>query len=208
LEWISGLFYLNKLPEFPPVERESPQKRLLTLNKMVMDQNIQRGKAWLEKLLSLMGISTQVRVEEKDATEMSAGIWLIIDETPLSPEQIQTFIGENGRNIDAIQYLANTLLHLGIESDNQPTYIIELAGYRSRRQLELLALTQEFSSKVKASGFPVEIPALSAAERRQIHSFLQKDPDLETESQGQEPDRRLVIRLRVPQVNFLGIARD
>jgi predicted RNA-binding protein Jag len=67
LEWISGLFYLNKLPEFPPVERESPQKRLLTLNKMVMDQNIQRGKAWLEKLLSLMGISTQVRVEEKDA---------------------------------------------------------------------------------------------------------------------------------------------
>ncbi len=208
MEWISGLFYLNKLPEFPPVERESPQKRLLTLNKMVMDQNIQRGKAWLEKLLSLMGISTQVSVEEKDATEMSAGIWLIIDETPLSPEQIQTFIGENGRNIDAIQYLANTLLHLGIESDNQPTYIIELAGYRSRRQLELLALTQEFSSKVKASGFPVEIPALSAAERRQIHSFLQKDPDLETESQGQEPDRRLVIRLRVPQVNFLGIARD
>ena len=208
MEWISGLFYLNKLPEFPPVERESPQKRLLTLNKMVMDQNIQRGKAWLEKLLSLMGISTQVRVEEKDATEMSAGIGLIIDETPLSPEQIQTFIGENGRNIDAIQYLANTLLHLGIESDNQPTYIIELAGYRSRRQLELLALTQEFSSKVKASGFPVEIPALSAAERRQIHSFLQKDPDLETESQGQEPDRRLVIRLRVPQVNFLGIARD
>ena len=181
---------------------------MLTLNKMIMDQNIQRGKAWLEKLLPLMGISTQVKVEEKDATEMSAGIWLIIDETPLSAEQIQTFLGENGKNIDAIQYLANTLLHLGIESENQPTYIIELAGYRSRRQLELLALTQEFSSKVKASGFPVEIPALSAAERRQIHAFLQKDPDLETESQGQEPDRRLVIRLRVPQANFLGVAKD
>jgi len=181
---------------------------LLTLNKMIMDQNIQRGKAWLEKLLPLMGISTQVKVEEKDATEMSAGIWLIIDETPLSAEQIQTFLGENGKNIDAIQYLANTLLHLGIESENQPTYIIELAGYRSRRQLELLALTQEFSSKVKASGFPVEIPSLSAAERRQIHAFLQKDPDLETESQGQEPDRRLVIRLRVPQANFLGVAKD
>ena len=174
-----------------------------------MDQNIQRGKAWLEKLLSLMGISTQVKVEEKDATEMSAGIWLIIDETPLSPEQIQTFLGENGRNIDAIQYLANTLLHLGIESEeNQPTYIIELAGYRSGRQSELLSLTQEVCEKVKASGFPVEIPSLSAAERRQIHAFLQKDPDLETESQGQEPDRRLVIRLRVPQANFLGVAKD
>jgi spoIIIJ-associated protein len=175
---------------------------------MVMDQNIQRGKAWLEKLLSLMGISAPVKVEEKDVTEMSAGIWLIIDETTLSPEQIQTFIGENGRNIDAIQYLANILLHLGVESEDQQTYLIELAGYRSRRQVELLALTQEFSSKVKTSGFPVEIPALSAAERRQIHAFLQKDPDLETESQGQEPDRRLVIRLRVPQANFLGVARD
>ena len=173
-----------------------------------MDQNIQRGKAWLEKLLSLMGISTEVKVEEKDVTEMSAGIWLIIDETPLSAEQIQTFLGENGRNIDALQYLANTLLHLGIESENQPTYIIELAGYRSRRQSELLTLTQEVCEKVKASGFPVEIPSLSAAERRQIHAFLQKDPDLETESQGQEPDRRLVIRLRVPQANFLGVAKD
>ena len=173
-----------------------------------MDQNIQRGKAWLEKLLSLMGISTQVRVEEKDATEMSAGIWLIIDETPLSPEQVQNFLGENGKNLDAIQYLANTLLHLGIESEAQPTYIIELAGYRSQRQIELLALTQELSSKVKTSGFPVEISSLSAAERRQIHAFLQKDPDLETESQGQEPDRRLVIRLRVPQANFLGVAKD
>jgi spoIIIJ-associated protein len=189
--------------------RENIPGVIVNFNKMVMDQNIQRGKAWLEKLLSLMGISTQVKVEEKDATEMSAGIWLIIDETPLSPEQIQTFLGENGRNIDAIQYLANTLLHLGIESEeNQPTYIIELAGYRSGRQSELLSLTQEVCEKVKASGFPVEIPSLSAAERRQIHAFLQKDPDLETESQGQEPDRRLVIRLRVPQANFLGVAKD
>ena len=175
---------------------------------MIMDQNIQRGKAWLEELLSLMGLSSQVKIEEKDAREMSAGIWLIIDEQTFSPEQIQSFLGEKGTGIDAIQYLANTLLHLADESDNQQTFIVELAGYRSRRQAELLELTTEVSQKVKAGGFPVEMTSLSAAERRQIHAFLQNDPDLETESQGQEPDRRLVVRLRVPQTNFLGIAKD
>jgi spoIIIJ-associated protein len=175
---------------------------------MIMDQNIQRGKAWLENLLSLMGLSTQVRVEEKDAREMSAGIWLIIDESPLSAEQIQAFLGDKGRGIDAIQYLANTLMNLGSESEDQQTFIIELAGYRLQRQAELLGLTKDVSQKVKTSGFPVEMSSLSAAERRQIHTFLQNDPDLETESQGQEPDRRLVVRLRVPHAKFLGVAKD
>ncbi len=175
---------------------------------MIMAENVQRGKAWLENLLSLIGLSTQVKVEEKDAKEMSAGVWLIIDETPLSVEQIQAFLGDKGRGIDAIQYLANTLMNLGVESDHHQTFIIELDGYRLQRQTELLSLTEEVAQKVKASGFPVEMAALSAAERRQIHTFLENDPDLETESQGQEPDRRLVVRLRVPQANFLGVAKD
>jgi spoIIIJ-associated protein len=173
-----------------------------------MDQNIRSGKAWLENLLSLMGLSTRVTVEEKDAKEMSAGVWLIIDESPLSEEQIQAFLGDKGRGIDAIQYLANTLMNLGTESEDQQTFIIELAGYRLQRQAELLGLTKDVSQKVKTSGFPVELSSLSAAERRQIHTFLQNDPDLETESQGQEPDRRLVVRLRVPHAKFLGVAKD
>jgi spoIIIJ-associated protein len=42
----------------------------------------------------------------------------------------------------------------------------------------------------------VELTDLSAAERRQVHTIFQGEPDLETESQGHEPDRRLVVRLR------------
>ncbi len=172
-----------------------------------MEQSIERAKAWLEDLLKLMGFSTKVKIDKKAANEMTAGVWLIIDETPFTPEQIQNLLGDRGQGLDAIQYLANTLMNLGLESDQQHTFIVELAGYRLQRQAELLAIAQEATQRVKTSGFPVEIASLSSAERRQIHAFIQNDPDLETESQGQEPDRRLVIRLRVPQASFL-IAKD
>ena len=55
---------------------------------------------------------------------------------------------------------------------------------------------EEVAQKVRASGHPIELESLSAAERRQIHTFLKEARDLETFSQGQEPDRRLVVRLR------------
>lgn len=168
---------------------------------------MERAKSWLEDLLKLIGVAAQVTVETKAANEMTAGVWLIIDETALTPEQIQALLGEKGHGIDSIQYLANTLMNLGLEADQHQTFIVELAGYRLRRQAELLAIAQEAIQRVKASGFPVEIASLSSAERRQIHAFIQNDPDLETESQGQEPDRRLVIRSRVPQPTFL-IAKD
>jgi spoIIIJ-associated protein len=54
----------------------------------------------------------------------------------------------------------------------------------------------QIAEQVRQTGQEVEIKSLSSAERRQIHTFLKDANDLSTESRGQEPDRRLVIRLR------------
>ena len=162
-----------------------------------MDQQIQQGQEWLEKLLNLIGIPAQVkigRVEEEEDNESSC--WLTIDETKLSQEQIEILIGKKGESIDSIQYLANALLNIGLEEDRRRRFTIELNGYRIRRQAELFAMAQKAADKVRQTGKPEEIKHLSSAERRQIHSLLQESSDLETESQGQEPDRRLIVRLR------------
>ena len=162
-----------------------------------MDQQIQRGQEWLEKLLDLMGIPAEVkigRVEEEEDNVSSC--WLTIDETKLSPEQIEVLIGKKGENIDSMQYLANAFLNIGLEGHRQRRFTIELDGYRIRREAELLTMAQKVAAKVRQTGNPEEIKYLSSAERRQIHSLLQESSDLETESQGQEPDRRLIVRLR------------
>jgi spoIIIJ-associated protein len=162
-----------------------------------MDEQIQRGKEWLERLLNLMGIPAEVQLgrieEEKDRI---SSCWLTIEETNLNQDKIELLIGKKGETIDSIQYLVNALLNIGVDDEQHCSFMVELNGYRIRRQAELLALAQTAAHNVRQTGQPEELKYLSSVERRQIHSFLQDAEDLETESQGQEPDRRLVIRLR------------
>ncbi|MGK7914077.1 MAG: protein jag [Prochloraceae cyanobacterium] len=162
------------------------------------DRQIQRGKQWLEKLLSLMGMPAGVQMSQTEGDQElgEASLWLTIDEANLAPQKIDILIGQKGEGIDAIQYLANTLLNLGTETEEQRSFTVELNGYRVRRQAELQALVEQVAQQVRQTGEEVEMKSLSSAERRQIHTFLKDAEDLETESRGQEPDRRLVVRLR------------
>ncbi|GAB4232259.1 MAG: hypothetical protein Kow0049_15080 [Stanieria sp.] len=162
-----------------------------------MEQQVQRGQEWLEKLLELMGFPTSVSPElpERIPAETDS-CWLAIETTNLTEQQTQLLIGDKGENIDAIQYLANTLLNLSPESEFQGSVTIEIDGYRVQRYQELMTLAEKAVQQVRNTGQEVELTQLSSAERRQIHSLLQNSEDIQTESRGQEPDRRLVVRLR------------
>lgn len=155
------------------------------------DPKLQRGREWLEKLLGLGGVAAPVTA----AWEIDS-CWLTIDSSSLTPDQISILIGDQGEVLDAVQYLANSILNIGRPPEEQSAYTIELDGYRLRRQNELRSLAADVADRVRSSGKEVEMTSLSAAERRQIHTFLQESTDLETESRGEEPDRRLVVRLR------------
>ncbi|NET49769.1 MAG: RNA-binding protein, partial [Merismopedia sp. SIO2A8] len=149
-----------------------------------------RGKQWLEQFLQITGLSSKVTVDiSKLETEGSC--WLVIDPEALSPHQIESLIGNQGTGLDAIQYLANTILNVGCERGEQQAYTIELNGYRVQRQAELRDLAESAATNVRETGEEFEIKDLSSAERRQIHTLFQDWEDLETESRGKEPDRRL-----------------
>lgn len=161
-----------------------------------MESQLVSGKHWLEKLLQLMSLSSTVSTEGFDKVKAdSSSAWLNIDSTNLTPEQQELLIGNKGENIDAIQYLANTLLNLNLAPELQGSLIVELNGYRVKRYQELANLVQETVDRVRETGAEVEIPGLSSAERKQIHTLLQDSEDLATESRGQEPERKLVVRL-------------
>lgn len=163
---------------------------------------MQRGQKWLEELLRLMKIPAKVNaqthttVADNDGDPEEDSYWLTIEETHLTPAQIQILIGAEGATLDAIQYLANAILNMSQEEGEQAAYTIELNGYRLRRQAELRALAEYAVQQVRSNGQEFEMKSLSAAERRQIHTFLKDYTDLESYSRGKEPDRRLVIRRR------------
>ncbi len=164
------------------------------------DSPIQRGQQWLERLLQLMGVSTNVEAklymaaaQISDSSEPDS-YWLTIAQTNLQSEQIQALIGAEGSVLDAIQYLANATMNLNQPQEQQAAYIIELDEYRIRRQAEIQAIAESAIEQVRTTGQEVEIKSLSSAERRQIHTFLKDYQDLETFSRGKEPHRHLVIR--------------
>jgi spoIIIJ-associated protein len=164
---------------------------------------MQRGQQWLKSLLELTGVSADIQgnleiaqFQDEDSPEPD-NYWLTIDETNLTPAQIQVLIGADGSVLDAIQYLANSVLNLNQPQEEQASYTIELNGYRVRRQAEIRALAEDAAYEVRTSGREVEIKSLSSAERRQVHTFLKEFSDLETFSRGKEPHRHLVVRLAV-----------
>jgi spoIIIJ-associated protein len=162
------------------------------------EQQVQDGQKWLVELLQLSGLPTQVRAE-LNKVELEESCWLTLDaDHTLTPEQVQALTGAQGAALDALQYLANTTLNMGRGEGEQLAFTLELNGYRVQRQAELKELSDRAAQTVRETQEEYEMSALSAAERRLVHTYLKSFDDLDTYSRGREPDRRLVVRPAQP----------
>ena len=164
---------------------------------MTLDPRLERGQQWLQQLLNLSGIAATVDTQQPAGLE-PPNFWLTIDRDSLTPTQVENTIGTNGATIDAIQYLANASLNIDRSEELQAGYTIELDGYRQRRAIELKSIADAAAARVRETGMEVVLQPMSSAERRQMHTFFDSDDsysDLSTYSRGQEPDRRMVVKL-------------
>jgi spoIIIJ-associated protein len=106
--------------------------------------------------------------------------------------ELGLLIGKHGQTIDAIQYLANAILFRGRYEERKPV-IVDAAGYRDRRQATLDALALRMAEQASATGQRVELEPMTAVERKIVHEKLKDDPEVETASEGTEPNRFVVI---------------
>lgn len=100
-------------------------------------------------------------------------------------------IGKRGQTLDAIQYL----LSLVINKQQESYYRVKLDtnNYRERRQKTLENLAKNVASKVKKTHKKVALEPMNPYERRVIHAYLQSDKYVTTKSEGEEPNRRVVV---------------
>lgn len=156
-------------------------------------KSMEKSVSWLEKLLTLQGIETGVSSDLASGADDDS-IWLTIDTAPLSEAQVKGLIGDRGKVLDSIQYLANITLNIGQSEADQHSYTIEIDGYRKKRQSELQAIADEAAQKVLNGQEEYAIKGLSSAERRQVHGLMAEYAALETFSRGREPERHLVVK--------------
>jgi len=107
-------------------------------------------------------------------------------------DELGLLIGRRGQTIDAVQHLAQRIVYPD-GSPSTPRVVVDAGGYRARRAEEICAEADDAAEEALETGRPVELSSMTPAERRIVHEHLRDRSDVETHSEGEEPDRRLII---------------
>jgi spoIIIJ-associated protein len=135
----------------------------------------------LEKVAEGIGVDATVRIEEDGDGVVAEFVG----------DDLGLLIGHHGQTIDAIQHLA---YRIAFRRCGAPVrVVVDAAGYRERRAVALRAAADQAAETAIHDRRPVSLEAMSALERKVVHEHLKSRHDVETYSEGQEPDRRLVV---------------
>ena len=143
------------------------------------------GAKFLEGLVSVMGLDAEVReFPEEDITMLEVG-------------QVARSAHRSTREtLDSIQYLVNLAANRAIRAsgeDERVRYVVDVAGYRRKREETLRAMAVEAADKVIEDRKKQILEPMSALERRIVHMALKDVNGVVTHSEGREPYRRIVI---------------
>lgn len=112
----------------------------------------------------------------------------------MNGQDSRTVIGKRGQTLDAIQYL--TSLVVNKDKDKYVKVVVDAENYRAKRQKTLEQLANRLAAKVVKTKKYVRLEPMNPYERKVIHATLQKNPNITTRSEGEEPYRRVIIELK------------
>jgi spoIIIJ-associated protein len=135
----------------------------------------------LEEIVGALGIDAEVEVEER-VGELRGRI---------KGGDVGLFIGRHGQTIDAVQHLAQRIVFP--DGPGEARIVIDADGYRERREELLREDADDAAEEALRTGRPVEFDPLPSWERRVVHEYLRDRADVETHSEGDEPERYVVV---------------
>ncbi|TEB04143.1 R3H domain protein [Pelotomaculum schinkii] len=141
----------------------------------------QKATNLLKNIFRAMQIQVGIKANEKDH-EIQIN---------LEGDDLGILIGRRGETLDSLQYLVN--LSVNKNQEVRKKIIIDIEGYRRRREETLQKLALKLADKAKQRGRNVVLEPMSSQERRIIHTVLQGRDDIYTFSEGEEPLRKIII---------------
>jgi spoIIIJ-associated protein len=143
------------------------------------------GKVILEHLLDHMGFDVRVEVEAGETSRLN-----VLGEGE-EREALGALIGRKGERLSALQHLVN--LMLSREMGAWTRVLVDVEDYRGRRERQLREIAERAAGRVLETGKMLQLEPMPALERRWIHLALRGNPDVATQSIGEEPNRRIVV---------------
>jgi len=155
-----------------------------------------QGRSDLQTLLRLMEVEAEVRVRRVRSSTEDRG-----DGTPPEPllldvegDDLGILIGWRGESLRALQTVLNLMQGESGLPPGAQRLIIDVAGYRQRRERAVAQMAVRMAAGVARTGRPVTLEPMQPYERRAVHLALATDPGVSTESSGTDSERRITIR--------------
>lgn len=145
------------------------------------DNPLKKASGLLKSIFQTMDLDIKINISENDKT-----MFINLEGTDLG-----ILIGRRGETLDALQYLLN--LAVNKNQEIRKKIIIDIEGYRDRREKTLQRLAIKLADKARQRGRNVVLEPMSSQERRIIHTTLQGRDDIYTFSEGDEPYRKIII---------------
>ncbi len=142
-------------------------------------------KEFLRSVLNAMNIKAEIHIKEED-NEVKINL--------IGPN-MGILIGYRGETLDSLQYLVSLIVNKN-HDEAYKRVILDTSNYRFNRQETLKKLACKMADKVRVSGKTLKLEPMNPYERRIIHSTLQNNEYVTTQSEGDEPYRRVVIQLK------------
>lgn len=164
---------------------EEPARKKATELAEVSDEAIKAVEAFLNDTLKAMDMDVEIVSEVDSEGALSV---------EMKGSNMGILIGKRGQTLDALQYLANR-----VANKHQDGYVrvkLDTENYRARREETLRHLAKNIAFKVKRTRRAVSLEPMNPYERRIIHSALQGNKYVETVSEGEEPYRHVVVKLK------------
>jgi spoIIIJ-associated protein len=136
----------------------------------------------LEHVVEGLGLEATVTVDAND--DVVTGT--------LHGEDLGIFIGRHGQTIDAVQHLAQRILLADPEAERR-RIVVDAEGYRARRREALEKQADQAAIDAERYGRAVALDAMTASERKHVHEYLRERGGVDTHSEGDEPERHLVV---------------
>ena len=138
----------------------------------------------LKNIVGTMDLNVEFSIKDKEN----------ISFINLEGKDLGILIGRRGETLDALQYLVNLSVNKSIEQRKR--IVLDVEGYRSRREETLQRLAVKLANKARQRGRNIVLEPMNSQERRIIHTALQGFDDIYTFSEGEEPYRKIVISLK------------
>ena len=172
-------------PKAPAKPIEKPVVTMLENDQVAPDSAAGKAQSFLKELTHLMGVEVDVAV----GSDAEGNVFV-----KMTGDTLGILIGRRGETLDALQYLTSLKINRGQESYTRVT--LDTENYRAKREDTLVRLANRMANRAVKTGRKVSLEPMNPYERRIIHSALQGNEAVDTHSEGEEPNRHVVITLR------------